>query len=1107
MYRMFYNCKKLKYLNIFNLIEDVQSITEMFEGASNDFTICIKENENIPNIYNSIYNKITRDCSINCYGQGKSRIPSKNKKLCCNSFVYNNECLNKCPPKTKIQDSTKECKYFSCPHFYNYEQDDCIDNITDGFYQNDTNTIDKCHEDCKTCSIGPNDYSTNCLICNGNKPYAFLGNCSKSCPNGYFYDLEGIKRCKCHKSKCKECTKESLKYDLCVSCNEDEGYYEKSYDNINTFSFRNCYKELEGYYLNLIQKKYIPCYHSCKSCAPLDYNKIHHYCTSCNEQNSFSIVEENNPTLMNCYPECKFNFFFDKNNDYTCTETAMCPQKYPFLIENTKQCIETCKNLKKIWQFRHTCFEQCPYDSKNYTNSSGSYCNASCPFERPFEMVETQYCVSSCTIMERYDKLCFTNYDGDRNREVQDMVLLDFRDDITDKFNYSFITKNQNLIHEERNAIFEITSTQCKYENQKTTTIDLGECEEILKNYSKIELNKALYILKIDAFVEGKTIPNVEYEIYYPNNDKKLRQLDLSICESKEIFIGYPINIVEFELDQYDINSPFYNDICHPYSNSKGTDVTLNDRQIEYINSNKNLCEENCKPIRYDKEKRRLICSCEIKFIISMISQIKEDKNNLFKFIDLRQMTNFNVMKCWKLLFSTKGLKANIGFYSFFPTIISYIISLFIFFPIEFKRINKQIDEIISAKQLIKYFKHNKQQNNENNFFKIFLDKKKINFITIKEKKITAFYNGDIKNNDKPIKNLKILSKRNKKYKNIDNSSSNSKTEKVLINKSIDNIIYKEENKKSSNIVIKKEFDRKIKKTISSPPLKKFNDKAKFEKKINYSKKFEEENNLTSKNLSEASSVLKINKMKQEELTDHQKIKIKQILKYNDNELNDLGYTKAFKFDHRTLFQYYISLLFTKHIFFQIFNTKDYNSYSIKVLLLFFNFSSCFAMNTLFFNDNTIHQIYKDEGDFNFIYQLPQIAYSTLISYFIDNLTSYLALCEDNIIELKKDKSLENLSEKIRQIKNTLIIKFISFFIVNIFFILLFWYYLSCFCAVYVNSQYHLIKDTLISFGINYIMPIGTNILTALLRNYSLKGYNKNKRLLFRLSKLLQQYL
>ena len=184
-----------------------------------------------------------------------------------------------------------------------------------------------------------------------------------------------------------------------------------------------------------------------------------------------------------------------------------------------------------------------------------------------------------------------------------------------------------------------------------------------------------------------------------------------------------------------------------------------------------------------------------------------------------------------------------------------------------------------------------------------------------------------------------------------------------------------------------------------------------------------------------------------------------------------------------------------------------FNSYSIKVLLLFFNFSSCFAMNALFFNDNTIHQIYEDEGDFNFLYQLPQIVYSTLISYFIDNLTSYLALSEDDIIELKQDKSFENLNEKKRRIKNTLIIKFISFFIINIFFILLFWYYLSCFCAVYINSQYHLIKDTLISSSTSYIMPLGTNILTALLRIYSLKGYNKNKSLLFRLSKLLQQYL
>ena len=46
--------------------------------------------------------------------------------------------------------------------------------------------------------------------------------------------------------------------------------------------------------------------------------------------------------------------------------------------------------------------------------------------------------------------------------------------------------------------------------------------------------------------------------------------LDLSKCEGEEIFIG-----------------DFYNDICYTYTNSKGTDVTLNDRKNEYINNNK----------------------------------------------------------------------------------------------------------------------------------------------------------------------------------------------------------------------------------------------------------------------------------------------------------------------------------------------------------------------------------------------------------------------------------------------------------------------------------------------------------------------------------------
>jgi glycogen debranching enzyme len=63
-----------------------------------------------------------------------------------------------------------------------------------------------------------------------------------------------------------------------------------------------------------------------------------------------------------------------------------------------------------------------------------------------------------------------------------------------------------------------------------------------------------------------------------------------------------------------------------------------------------------------------------------------------------------------------------------------------------------------------------------------------------------------------------------------------------------------------------------------------------------------------------------------------------------------------------------------------------------------------FVINALFFTDDTMHKIYEDKGEFNFLYQLPQILYSTLISRFIDSFIKNFALSQDNIIDLKHEK-------------------------------------------------------------------------------------------------------
>ena len=83
-----------------------------------------------------------------------------------------------------------------------------------------------------------------------------------------------------------------------------------------------------------------------------------------------------------------------------------------------------------------------------------------------------------------------------------------------------------------------------------------------------------------------------------------------------------------------------------------------------------------------------------------------------------------------------------------------------------------------------------------------------------------------------------------------------------------------------------------------------------------------------------------------------------------------------------------------------------------------------------------------------------------------------------------------------------MLIKLIIFFILIFIFLILFWYYLICFCGVYKNTQIHVIKDTLISFGLSLMYPFILNLLPGLFRIPSLK--KKNRECLFKVSLLIQ---
>ena len=604
--------------------------------------------------------------------------------------------------------------------------------------------------------------------------------------------------------------------------------------------------------------------------------------------------------------------------------------------------------------------------------------------------------------------------------------------------NYSYynVTNGQDLeIEVGENILFTLTTT----DNQKNkdyinkTTINLGECEKSLKKENDIQLNNSLYMIKIDIKEEGMKIPKIEYIICYPLDNDKLIPLNLSVCQNTNINISIPVKISK-DINKYNINSNYYNDICSKATSNSKTDITLSDRKNEFIYENMTLCEENCDLIEYNYTIEKAKCSCNIKKSMTpLIETVKFDKKKLLKNIaDITNIINIKVVKCYKSVFIGKNLVKNYGFFIFIVILILYFVTLFLFSFKYYFSLKKEIQNITEAKIII--FKPEKKGSKG---FDINI--RKINKKSKTRSKRESSKKINIKKDKKDIY-MYPPSKNKKKGKNNQN---------LYIN---------------SNILIMP-VASKSKSFVSNRDILPFS----------------------------------MNKKQLEN-------KYIKIMKYTNNELNLLTYEEALIYDKRTFFEFYKSLLIGGHLFLFSFyiNSRDYNSKIIKMFLFFFHFSIYFTVNALFFNDDTIHEIYIDEGTYNFLYQLSQIIYSTLISAVINIFIKFLSLSDRNISVLKLEKGIKNIKTKFNGLIRTLKIKFIFFFVVSFIILLLCMFYISCFCGIYVNSQSHLIIDTIISFIISLIYPFGLYLIPGMFRIPALRAKIKNKHYIYNISKFIK---
>ena len=96
---------------------------------------------------------------------------------------------------------------------------------------------------------------------------------------------------------------------------------------------------------------------------------------------------------------------------------------------------------------------------------------------------------------------------------------------------------------------------------------------------------------------------------------------------------------------------------------------------------------------------------------------------------------------------------------------------------------------------------------------------------------------------------------------------------------------------------------------------------------------------------------------------------------------------------------------------------------------------------------------------------------------------------------------INNLNKQTQSLYGMLKIKFTFYYLIIFTLLFLFWFYVTCFCGIYRNTQIHLIKDSLFSFVTSLITPFAVNLFPGIFR---ILGLKKKSKCLFGFSKLLQ---
>ena len=775
--------------------------------------------------------------------------------------------------------------------------------------------------------------------------------------------------------------------------------------------------EPRGYYYDSNDEIYKKCFNSCDLCYG-EGNITNNNCIKCKK--NYAFLNESEPIYSNnCYEVCDYYYYFDNLDNYYCTLDNICPKEYSQLIISKNKCVDKCDNVNN--NLTNFCYE---FDIAGIKNNT--------------EM----HNIIKENILKSYDA-----------EKGNILVIEGFEDTIFE------ITSGENELKLLNNPAL------AYYFN--LSIIDLDKCETLLKEKNSINENVSLIFLKQEKLTSKASEKNVQFEVYEPKHKKKL---NLSICSETDINLYVKLELSqemkdiskqmkELGYNMFDKNDKFYQDICTPYKSVGKTDVLLLDR-IDYIfNNNDAQCQSNCDFSNYFFGSEYINCKCIVNEDSRENMNIKKEKFRPKKiyevFYDTLKNPNYEVFKCYNLVFDKTILTKNKG---------SMIVMIFFFFHLVclFIYIIKGIKPLANALiNKIEYINSHEKISNQ------FIESE---MIEINKKSRNSIFKKKLKLKNPPPKNKKIGEP---------------------------TYIYKKKNDDYYEQIIKN-----LKKPLYSDLMGGQNNNKIFSQKLKtkldlYPKnmKYNNANNKIS-----CSTKLKSNKS----ISYKNKKNNKEMKNLDEYQMCELDYINALRYDKRTFWQTYITFIKREHsIIFTFFVCYDLNLVYIKISRFLFLLTSDMAMNVFFFSDESMHKLYISYGKYDFVQQIPQIIYSTIISQILEIFLCYLSLTDKHMYELKEIDEISKNRKLALKIMRCIKVKLTGFYIFTIIFFGFFWYTVSSFCAVYENTQIPFIKDSVFSLVLSIILPFFIYFFPTVFRVCALRNKRRNLVCLYKFSVII----